>query len=253
VTARGSTARAPESETVAPAILLVDDNDGKRLALRAMLEPLGHRVVEANSGQAALRAVLRERFALILMDVRMPTLSGYETARLIRDRHASAPTPIIFITAFGRDETETESAYASGAVDFVFAPVRADVLRAKVSVFVDLFIAAQELQGSLDAITSLNAALRDSELRTQAVLDNVSDAIFILDEHGLIESVNRSVGRLFGYEPEQPLGQPFASVIAPEHRADFAIFKDIDIQQQLAKALQLTLGLETAEGSAAAK
>jgi hypothetical protein len=195
-----STARPP------PAILLVDDDDGKRLALRAMLEPLDLIIVEAESGRAALRAVMSQNFALILMDVRMPAMGGYETAKLIRQRLASAQTPIIFVTSFGLDETETASAYASGAVDFVFAPVLPDVLRAKVSVFVDLFVAAEEVRSSLAAITVLNAAMRDSEIRTQAVLDHVSDGIFILDEHGLIESVNRSVGRLFGYRPEQPIG-----------------------------------------------
>jgi diguanylate cyclase (GGDEF)-like protein/PAS domain S-box-containing protein len=214
-----STARPP------PAILLVDDDDGKRLALRAMLEPLDLIVVEAGSGRAALRAVMSQNFALILMDVRMPTMGGYETAKLIRQRRASAQTPIIFVTSFGLDETETASAYASGAVDFVFAPVLPDVLRAKVSVFVDLFVAAEEVRSSLAAITVLNAAMRDSEIRTQAVLDHVSDGIFILDEHGLIESVNRSVGRLFGYRPEQPIGCPFGFVIAKEHQADFRDLK----------------------------
>ena len=136
-----------------PAILVVDDNPSKRLAIRAMLAPLGHDVVEADSGRAALRAVLRETFALILMDVRMPTMDGYETAKLIRQRRQSALTPIIFVTAFGRDETETAAAYASGAVDFIFTPIRPEVLRAKVSVFVDLFVQSRELARSLESIT----------------------------------------------------------------------------------------------------
>ena len=76
----------------------------------------------------------------------MPTLDGYETAKLIRQRPEFGRTPIIFVTAFGRDETETATAYASGAVDFIFTPIHADVLRAKVSAFVDLFLQAQELQ-----------------------------------------------------------------------------------------------------------
>jgi len=145
---------------VAPAILVVDDNAAKRLALRAMLAPLGHTVTEADSGRAALRAVLHETFALILMDVRMPTLDGYETAQLIRQRCKSGLTPIIFVTAFGRNETETATAYASGAVDFIFTPIVPEVLRAKVTAFVDLFIQSQTLQHSLESITTLNAALR---------------------------------------------------------------------------------------------
>ena len=217
---QGPVAAAP-ADRPSPAILLVDDNASKRLALGAMLAPLGHEIVEADSGRAALRAILHQTFALILMDVRMPTLDGYETAKLIRQRGQSERTPIIFVTAFGRDETETATAYASGAVDFVFTPIRPDVLRAKVSVFVDLFVQQQEVQRSLESITDLNSALRDSEVRTQAVLDNVADGIFILDESGLIESVNRSVSRLFGYSADEPVGQPFECMIAPELRAEF--------------------------------
>jgi putative two-component system response regulator len=138
------------------AVLVVDDNAGKRMAVRAMLDPLGHAVVEVDSGRAALRAVTQQSFAVILMDVVMPILDGYETARLIRQSSESERTPIIFLTAFGRDETETASAYANGAVDFIFTPVLADVLRAKVSAFVHLFLQSQELQRSLASITALN-------------------------------------------------------------------------------------------------
>src|SRR6202011_1836292 len=102
----------PSAAPSARGILVVDDDPGQRLALRAMLAPLGHTVVEADSGRAALRAVLRETFAIILMDVRMPILDGYGTARLIRQRPSSELTPIIFVTAFGRDELETATAYA---------------------------------------------------------------------------------------------------------------------------------------------
>ncbi len=205
---------------VAPAILVVDDDEAKRFALRAMLAPLGHTVVEAESGRAALRAISGETFAMILMDVRMPTLDGYETAQLIRE-HESELTPIIFVTAFAGDEIEVDSAYANGAVDFVSTPIRPNVLRAKVSTFVELFVQSQERRHTLESITVLNAALRDSETRTHAVLDNVADGIFILDEGGLVESVNRSVGQLFGYHAGEPVGHPFAFMIAPECRDEF--------------------------------
>ena len=214
MTSNNGAVGAPTAAT-APAILVVDDNAAKRLALRAMLAPLGHTVTEADSGRAALRAVLRDTFALILMDVRMPTLDGYETARLIRQRSQSGLTPIIFVTAFGRNEAETATAYASGAVDFIFTPILAEVLRAKVTAFVDLFVQSQTLQRSLEAIATLNAALLDSEVRTQAVLDNVGDGIFMLNEDGLIESANRSAGRLFGFRADEQIGQPFAFVLAP--------------------------------------
>src|SRR5271154_4757117 len=212
---------APPDVGSAPAILVVDDNAIKRIALRAMLTPLGHTIVEVESGHAALRALESQTFALILMDVRMPTLDGFQTAKLCRQQSRGARTPIIFVTAIGGDETEAASAYASGAVDFIFTPVLPDVLRAKVTAFVDLFLQSQELQHSLESITVLNAALRDSDIRTQAVLDNVADGIFILDEGGLIESINRSAGELFGYQDDEPVGHPFAFMIAPELRDEF--------------------------------
>jgi diguanylate cyclase (GGDEF)-like protein/PAS domain S-box-containing protein len=202
----------------AAAVLVVDDNAGKRLAVRAMLAPLGYSVIEADSGRTALRAVLRQPFAVILMDVRMPTMDGYETAKLIRQRSESELTPVIFVTAFGRDETETATAYASGAVDFIFTPILPDVLRAKVSAFVELFLQAEELQRSVIAITALNAALRDSEVRAQGVLENVADGIITASAEGMIESFNGSAQRLFGYTEAEILGQPVERLVAPSHR-----------------------------------
>ena len=213
----------------APAILIVDDNAAKRLALRAMLTPLGHPVVEVDSGRAALQVLQHQTFAMILMDVRMPTLNGFETARLSREQTQGRRTPIIFITSMGSEDGEAASAYASGAVDFIFTPVLPEVLRAKVAAFVELFVQSQELQSSLESITALNAALRDSDVLTQAVLDNVADGIFILDEKGRIESVNLSVGRLFGYSPEEPVGHPFAFMIAPESRTELSSLDTVEV------------------------
>jgi diguanylate cyclase (GGDEF)-like protein/PAS domain S-box-containing protein len=216
--------RSPEVPTddMTAAVLVVDDNPSKRLAVRAMLSPLGHAIVEAESGREALRAVLRQPFAVILMDVRMPTMDGYETAKLIRQRAESELTPIIFVTAFGRDETETTSAYASGAVDFVFTPIQPDVLRAKVSAFAELFLQAEELKITLAAITVLNEALLDSEVRARAVLQNVADGILTTDGEGRIETFNRSAQRLFGFLEDEVLGRPLECIVAPSQRAELA-------------------------------
>ena len=167
------------------AILIVDDTPSKRLALRAMLAPLGLTLIEADSGRAALSAVRHEAFALILMDVRMPIMDGYETARLVREHRPTALTPIIFVTASIEEHpTATDSAYASGAIDFIFTPIHPDVLRAKVSLFADLFVQSRELQRSLESVTALHAALRDSEVRAGAVLQNVADGIVTARRRG---------------------------------------------------------------------
>jgi two-component system, sensor histidine kinase and response regulator len=139
-------APAPERGQAGASILLVDDDRAKRLALRAILEPLGQDVVEAASGGDALRHLLREDVAVILLDVRMPAMDGFETAEFIRSRQQSELTPIIFVTAFNQAETDIGRGYDLGAVDFVFAPVVPDILRAKVTVFVELFRVQKELR-----------------------------------------------------------------------------------------------------------
>jgi len=119
-------------------ILIVDDNAANLLALEAALAPIGERVVRAQSGEEALRLLLKHDFALILLDVQMPSLDGFETARLIRDRRRSRYTPIIFVTAHGRDDESILEAYKLGAVDFLFKPVIAEILQSKAVVFVEL-------------------------------------------------------------------------------------------------------------------
>ncbi len=127
-------------------ILIVDDDATKRFALKTILAPLGENVVEASSGADALRQLLRQEFAVVLLDVRMPTMDGFETAQLIRQRPRSELTPIIFVTALDQAETDMGRGYDLGAVDFVFAPVVPAILRAKVAVFVELYRAQQELR-----------------------------------------------------------------------------------------------------------
>jgi serine phosphatase RsbU (regulator of sigma subunit)/anti-sigma regulatory factor (Ser/Thr protein kinase) len=128
--------RAPEPASTG--ILLVDDDEDGLHALAAVLEPLGQRLVTARSGEDALRALLREEFALILLDMRMPGLDGLETARYINARARTRHIPIIFLTAHAQDLEQVFRAYAAGAVDYVVKPFDPDVLRSKVSVFVEL-------------------------------------------------------------------------------------------------------------------
>ena len=127
-------------------LLVVDDDATKRFALRTILNPLDENVVEASSGADALRHLLRDEFGVVLLDVRMPVMDGFETAQLIRQRPRSELTPLIFVTALDQAETDMGRGYNLGAVDFVFAPVVPAILRAKVSVFIELYRAQQELR-----------------------------------------------------------------------------------------------------------
>ncbi len=120
-------------------ILVVDDNVANLLAMESALTVLGCPIVRAQSGQEALRLLLERDFALILLDVQMPRLGGFETARLIRERRRSCHTPIIFISAYGREEQHVLEAYKLGAVDFLFKPIIPEILLSKASVFVELY------------------------------------------------------------------------------------------------------------------
>jgi len=135
------------SELGRPAnILIVDDTPGKLVALEAILAPLRQTIVTAGSGREALRQLLRQEFALILLDVRMGDMDGFETAALIRKRRQSEHTPIIFLTAFEQAEVDMSRGYQLGAVDYIFSPIMPDVLKAKAAVFVELHQKTAEVQ-----------------------------------------------------------------------------------------------------------
>src|SRR5215204_647861 len=126
-------------------ILIVDDRPEKLLSLEAVLEDLNQRIVRAYSGREALRHVLDREFAVILLDVNMPGMDGFETASLIRERKATEHIPIIFVTAFG-DENHASRGYQLGAVDYIQTPVLPEVLKTKVAVFVDLYRKTEQVR-----------------------------------------------------------------------------------------------------------
>src|SRR5678809_650594 len=136
-------------------ILVVDDLPEKLLVFSSILEELGQNLVLVRSGSEALKEILHREFAVILLDVNMPDIDGLETAKLIRQYKKSAHTPIIFITAYA-DEMQTAAGYSLGAVDYILSPVRTDVLRSKVKVFVDLY----QMQQRTKAMAETEAARR---------------------------------------------------------------------------------------------
>lgn len=129
-----------------PALLLVDDRPENLLALEAVLEPLGHRMVRANSGEEALRHLLADDIAVIVLDVQMPGIDGFETAERIKQRDRTRDIPIIFLTAISPGLDNRLRGYGTGAVDYIFKPVEPEVLRAKVAVFLELYLNTRTLQ-----------------------------------------------------------------------------------------------------------
>jgi signal transduction histidine kinase len=159
-------------------ILVVDDRDANLIAMEAVLEPLDVRVVRASSADEALRAVLVDDFAVILLDVEMPGTDGYEVAKLIKQRESARTTPIIFVTALSSDRRLVTSGYESGAVDYLFKPVDADLLRHKVSAFVELYQKREEeawRQRRRYADLMENAA-RENEQRLRAAFEAEHEA-----------------------------------------------------------------------------
>jgi signal transduction histidine kinase len=140
-------------------ILIVDDHRDNLLALEAVLAPLGHRILQAQSGRAAFKILLQEEIALMLLDVTMPDVDGYGVAELIRARPANRDTPIIFITANPMSASAAFKGYSVGAVDFIFKPVSTEVLISKVNVFVDLYRRSHALKRQAEDLRRAHDAL----------------------------------------------------------------------------------------------
>jgi PAS domain S-box-containing protein len=192
-------------------ILIVDDDAKSLIAMEALLSGPGRRIVTAASAAEALRCLLRQDFALILLDVRIPDMDGFETASLIRQRERSRYTPIIFISAIDTLESDVSKGAASGAVDYLFKPVVPQVLQAKVAVFVDLFQMNERLK---------QQAIRQSEERFRLIVESFQDyAVFMLDSEGRVTLWNRGAERIWGYPQEEVLGQSFACFNTPEEQA----------------------------------
>jgi len=146
-------------------ILLVDDQSANLLALEAILESLGQNLVKVHSGEEALRELIHKDFAVILLDVLMPGMNGFETASLIQDRDRSRQMPIIFLTAGGKSEVEMFKGYAVGAIDYMLKPIRPAVLRSKVLVLINLYrkiAEAHRLREELDLRTAEIEALKST-------------------------------------------------------------------------------------------
>src|SRR5260221_1347892 len=148
-------------------ILVVDDNDTNLIAIEAALSPLGRSLVLARSGAEALQHLLEQDFALIILDVAMPGMDGFETAKLVRSRARNRATPIIFITGLAWQEDEILHAYELGACDFLQKPVRPEVLRAKASTFIQLQDRTRELQDKAEELRKSQARVHEREMAMQ--------------------------------------------------------------------------------------
>ena len=198
-------------------ILVVDDRADKRLAYEVMLAELKQNIVCVRSGKEALRRLLREDFAAILLDVNMPGMDGFETAALIRQRQRCETTPIIFVSAINDTLSHISRGYSLGAVDYILTPVVPDILRAKIAVFVDLFKKTEQIKRQAEE--------RESLIREQAIA-----------EHARVEAERASEAKdrflaMLSHELRTPLTPVLASV--------FMLEREDNVPKVIHESLQL--------------
>ncbi len=222
-------------------ILIVDDHPENLMALEAILVDLGENLMRATSGREALRCLLEDDFAVILLDVQMPGMDGFETARLIRERDKLRHTPIIFLTAMDKNDTSVFRGYSVGAVDYIFKPFAAEVLKAKVAVFIDLFKKTEEKNRQAELLRQTNRELgktnkaigglykeleqKNKELYKErdfiaAILETAGSFVVVVDREGHILRFNRACERASGYAYEDIRERKIWDILVPAEERD---------------------------------
>lgn len=199
-------------------ILLVDDHPENLLALEAILGKLGENLVKADSGEQALRCLLNQDFAVILLDVQMPGMDGFETATLIRQRERSRHTPIIFLTAFSTSDNLVFKGYSLGAVDYLFKPLEPEILTSKVTVFVDLFKKTAEVKRQAAQLAAVNAELRESEAQFRSLSACSPVGIFMTDVEGRCTYTNSRCQATHNFTLKESLAEGWSRSVHPEDR-----------------------------------
>jgi PAS domain S-box-containing protein len=235
-----------DAEPASADILIVDDRPENLLALEAILAGVGGdgKIVKAHSGPEALKRLLAQDFAVILLDVQMPGMDGFETATFIRQRDRSRHTPIIFVTAYDRSEAAVARGYSVGAVDFLFKPIVSEILKAKVTAFIELFQKTEAIKRQARQLLEAEermAAQRLAEQRqrweaeqlrqemegekqraaererllnyNRLLLESSGEGIYGIDDGGRCTFINTAGARIIGYEPHELLGRDMHEVM----------------------------------------
>lgn len=199
-------------------VLLVDDHTENLLALEGILGGLGQNLVRATSGAQALKCLLNQDFAVILLDVQMPDMDGFETAALIRQRKRSLHTPIIFLTAFSTSDNMVERGYSLGAVDYLFKPLQPEILKSKVVAFIDLYQKTAEIERQAAELAAINAELKKSEEKFRGLSACSPVGIFLTDINGFCTYTNPSCQKIYGLEETDMIGEGWIQAIHPDDR-----------------------------------
>lgn len=196
-------------------ILMVDDHPENLLALEAVLTSPNYNLISAHSGKEALKCMLQYDFAVILLDVQMPGLNGFDTAKLIKAREKTKNIPIIFITAISQEMEHVHQGYSVGAIDYIFKPFQPETLKKKIEQFVKIHQNHQEtiIQTDLGHLLELNKVnkrldrttlnLRRTEALSKAISETITDTIITFDNQGSILSVNPAITSMFGFHAKE--------------------------------------------------
>ncbi|MFH5185996.1 response regulator [Paenibacillus sp. TAB 01] len=201
-------------------ILLVDDHPENLLAIEAVLADEPYRLVRAYSGHEALRCLLRDEFAVILLDVQMPGMDGFETARHIKSHDKTKDIPVIFITATSKETTHYDAGYSAGAIDYMVKPFVPQILRSKIRGFVSLYDAQKALKQQTKRLEEANLELQRSsqelkkaEAQARAVMETSIDTMLVFSTRGTILKANPAVEMMFGYTPQELQGKPISLLL----------------------------------------
>lgn len=186
----------------------MDDYPANLVALGAVLSDPVYNLIEAHSGSAALRALEENEVALVLLDVQMPEMDGYEVARQIRANPKTRDIPIIFITAHYREDPAVRKGYEVGGQDYIGKPYDPEVLKAKVTIYANLFLKTVLLEGQKRSLT-------ESEGRYRQMVEAAREIIAAIDNDGIITSLNLSFERLTGHKCEAWIGKSCVPLLEP--------------------------------------
>lgn len=210
-------------------ILLVDDREDNLLSIQSLLEPEGYTIVKASSGREALKILLSQfDFALILMDVQMPNLNGFDTASMIYEREKLRHIPIIFITANSYGDENIFKGYRSGAVDYIYKPINPDFLKAKVSVFVDLYRKTHQLMSQEQKLIAINKSL-EVEINEHKLSEEKVKALNLelLKNIDKLEAANKDLDR-FAFMASHDLQEPLRKILTFSERLNTKYDEQLD-------------------------
>jgi PAS domain S-box-containing protein len=216
------TPASSQAEPLRTSILLVEDATADLLALEAVLKPLGQRLVRAGSGEEALTCSLQEDFAVILLDVGLPGINGFETAQQLRQQERTRHTPIMFLSGPSRERTHVLQGYSLGAVDYLLKPFEPEILRAKVAVFVDLYLAREEVKRQAGLLLQQEAHqartrkdLRTSEAQLRLITDSLPVLVALIGRDERYRFTNKAYNEWLSQPHESLIGRPLLEVLGP--------------------------------------